>query len=88
MATGGKRKKSKKMAVKARKVVKPQKAEKAPARKKAKASPPKTPKRSAKKASKRMASSRAKSKASMPTVEQIAPSGEPEFVSNASLAKL
>ena len=88
MATGGKRKKSKKMAVKAHKVAKPQKAKKAPARKKAKASPAKAHKRSTQKASKRMASSRAKSKASAPTVEQIAPSGQPEFVSNASLAKL
>jgi len=45
-------------------------------------------KRVAKKASKRKAPSRAKAKAPIPTMQDIAPSGEPEFVSNEALLKL
>jgi hypothetical protein len=84
MASSGKRKKSKKpTAQAARAVAKPKKAKKSAAPKKVKATPVKSAKRPKKKASKRTASSRLRSKASLPTVEQITPSGEPELVSNA-----
>jgi len=73
---------------KTRKVAKPKKAQKSAVRKKVKATPVKKAKRPKKKASKRTASPRAKAKVSIPTLEQIAPSGEPEFVSNALLLKL
>ena len=88
MAASGKRKKSKKPAVKAPKLAKPKKAKKAAVKKKVKAAPAKPAKRPKKKTSKRAASFRTKAKVSGPTVEQIAPSGEPEFVSNAQLLKL
>jgi hypothetical protein len=88
MVASGKRKKSKKPAVKARKVAKPRKAKKAAVKKKVKAAPVKPAKRPKKKTPKRAVSSRTKAKVSEPTVEQIAPSGEPEFVSNAQLLKL
>jgi hypothetical protein len=83
MAIGVKRKKSNKIAVKARKAAKPKKGNKAPVRQKAAASLAKASKDSQKKVSKRKASVPAKSNVSASTIEQIAPSGELEFVSNA-----
>jgi len=89
MAVSGKRKKSKKPTTKARKVTKPKQAKKkSAASKKVKAPPAKTTKLPKRKESRRSASSRLKSKASAPTVEQIVPSGEPEFASNAPPVKL
>ena len=88
MVVVNKQKKAKKKSKKARAVgkakssKKPRQAKKtvkAPTRKTAKAPPKKTAKRSKKKASTRKASSAAK--AQMPTIEELAPSGEPAFVS-------
>jgi hypothetical protein len=87
MAISGKRKKSKKPSAKARKIAKPKKTKKSAAQKKVKA-PVKRAKRLKKKVSKCAASPPKKATGSALTVEQIAPSGEPEFVSNASLLKL
>jgi hypothetical protein len=88
MASSSKRKKSKEPEAKARKVAKPKKVKNVAVKKKVKPTPVKSAKLPKKKVSKRTTSSRLKSKASAPTVEQITPSGEPEFVSNAPPVKL
>jgi len=84
MAAGGKRKskkisnkisnkKPRKITATARKLTRPKKAAKSPARKKTKAAPRRK--------------TRSAAKAMMPPMDQIAPSGEPEFVSNAPPVK-
>jgi hypothetical protein len=92
MASGGKRKqikKVKKAAAKVRaggKVKKAKKAKSAPTAKKATRATKKIAKRAAKKVSKRKAPA-VKVAAPSPMLQDLAPSGEPEFVSNDSLMK-
>jgi hypothetical protein len=86
MAAGGKRKKTKKAAKAKKPVLVKSKAKKTKKAKKA-AAPKKAAKRATKKSPKRKARSGVKAKA-LPTIQDIAPSGEPEFVSSTPLLKL
>ena len=88
MAAGGKRKKPNKAKKSKRSVGKALAKGRVEKVKKAKAPPKRAAKRAAKKASKRKVPSRIKTKVRPPTFQDIAPSGEPEFVSNAPPVKL
>jgi hypothetical protein len=94
MAAGGKRKKTKKAGKAKRaalvkgKTKKTKKAKKVAAPRKAKSRPKKAAKCATKKSSKRKARAGGKAKAPIPTIQDIAPSGEPEFVSSTPLLKL